>query len=132
MASTLPVNLGTAGTFVVLAGSTVTNTGSSVITGNLGLSPGTAVTGFPPGVVTGTMHVADAVALQAQNDLTTAYNDAAGRASNGSAGSDLGGQTFTPGVYKATSSLGLTGTVTLNGLGNPNAVFIFQIGSTLT
>ena len=74
------VQLGTAGSYAVLAGSAVTNTGPSVITGDLGVSPGAAVTGFPPGIVTGgTIHAADAVALQAQDDLTTAYNDAAGR-----------------------------------------------------
>ena len=79
-AAQAPVGLGTAAPFAVLAGSTVTNTGLSVISGDLGVSPGTAITGFPPGVVIdGTVHDADAVALQAQNDLTTAYNDAAGR-----------------------------------------------------
>ena len=79
-----PVGLGTNESFAVLGGSTVTNTGPSVIGGNLGVSPGTSVTGFPPGTVNdGTIHAADAVAAQAQSDLTTAYNDAAGRACNG-------------------------------------------------
>jgi len=128
-----PVGLGTATPFAVLAGTTVTNTGPSVISGDLGVSPGSAVTGFPPGVViNGTQHSADAVALQAQTDLTTAYNDAAGRTPVTVVSTDLGGQTLAPGVYQAASSMGLTGTVTLDGQGDPNAVFIFQMGSTLT
>jgi len=127
-----PVGLGTASSFAVLAGTTVTNTGPSMISGDLGVSPGTAVTGFPPGQVTnGTIHAADAVALQAQSDLTTAYNDAAGRTPADAVSSDLGGQTLAPGVYNAAGPMGLTGTVTLDGQGNPNAVFIFQAGSTL-
>jgi Ice-binding-like len=126
-----PVGLGTASAFAVLAGTTVTNTGPSVVTGDLGVSPGTAVTGFPPGTVLGAQHDADAVALQAQSDLTTAYNDAAGRTPPVSVSGDLVGKTLTPGVYKSTSSLGLTGTVTLNGEGDPGAVFIFQVASTL-
>jgi uncharacterized membrane protein YgcG len=126
------VGLGTATPFAVLAGSTVTNTGPSVISGDLGVSPGSAVTGFPPGqVVNGTIHAADAVAAQAQSDLTTAYNDTAGRTPADAVTSDLGGQTLAPGVYKAASSMSLTGTVTLDAGGNPNAVFIFQAGSTL-
>jgi len=130
-AQTVP--LGTAEAFAVLGASTVTNTGPSVINGDLGVSPGTAVTGFPPGIVNGTMHVADAVALQAQTDLTTAYNDAAGRACDVDLTSqDLGGLTLTSGVYCFSSSAQLTGTVTLDAQGDSNAVFIFQIGSTLT
>jgi len=125
------VGLGTAASFAVLAGSTVTNTGPSIISGNLGLDPGTAVTGFPPGkVIKGTQHVADAVALQAQADLKTAYNDAAGR-TPATTESTLGGKTLAPGVYKATSTLSLTGKVVLNAHGNANAVFIFQVGSSL-
>ena len=127
-----PVGLGTATSFAVLAGTTVTNTGASVITGDLGVYPGSAVTGFPPGVVVnGKKHVADAVARGAQSDLTTAYNDAAGRTPATVVSKDLGGQTLAPGVYKAAKGLGLTGTVTLDGQGNANAVFIFQAGSTL-
>jgi hypothetical protein len=128
------INLGTAGSFGVLAGSTVTNTGSSVITGNLGVWPGTAVTGFPPGIVIGgTIHAGDAVAKNAQTDLTTAYNVAAGLPSTVNlTGQDLGGMVLTPGVYHFDSSAQLTGTLTLNNLGNPNALFVFQIGSTLT
>ncbi len=91
------------------------------------------MTGFPPGIVTGgTIHAADAVALQAQGDLTTAYNDAAGRSSSAAISSDLAGRTLTAGVYSAATSLGLSGDLTLDGQGNPNAVFVFQAGSTLT
>lgn len=130
-----PVGLGTAASYAVLAGSTVANTGSSVIHGDLGVSPGSAVVGFPPGTVVppGAIHASDAPAAQAQLDLTTAYNDAAGRASNASiTGQDLGGQTLTTGVYTASSSQQLTGALTLDAKGDPNAVFVFQIGTTLT
>ena len=126
------LGLGTAESFAVLAGTTVTNTGPSTITGNLGLSPGTAVTGFGPGTVTGTTYAADAIALKAQSDLTIAYDDAAARTPAVSAPADLGGLTLTPGVYSNASSLGLTGTLTLDAQGDPNAVFVFQAGSTLT
>lgn len=128
------VNLGTAASFGVLAGSAVTNTGSSVIAGNVGVWPGTAVSGFPPGIVSGgTLHLGDAVAQKAQADLTTAYNATASLAPTATlTGQDLGGMTLTPGVYFFSSSAQLTGTLTLNDLGNPNAVFVFQIGSTLT
>ena len=123
------ISLGTAAQFAVLAATTVTNTGDSVLTGDLGLSPGTSVTGFPPGVVNGTMHVADAVALQAQTDATTAYNAIAGLApTQDLTGMDLGGLDLTSGVYKFNSSAQLTGTLTLTGSGP----FVFQIGSTLT
>ena len=130
-AATVP--LGTADSFAVLAGSTVTNTGPSVISGDLGLSPGTAVTGFPPGTVNaGTIHAADAVAGQAKADLVTGYNDAAGRPSTATISADLAGRTLTPGVYTSASSLGLSGDLTLDAQGDPNAVFVFQAGSTLT
>src|SRR5487761_864092 len=132
VAATAPVGLGTAASFAVLAGTTVTNTGP-IISGDLGVSPGTAVTGFPPGIVTGgTIHEADGVAAGAQSDLTTAYNDAAGRSPKASTGSFIGaGQTLSPGVYNATTSLDVGGALTLDAHGNPNAVFIFQVGSTL-
>ncbi len=123
--------LGTADSFAVLAGSTVTNTGPSTITGNLGLSPGTAVTGFGPGTVNGTTHAANAAALRAQSDLTIAYDDAAARTPPTTAPADLGGLTLTPGVYWNASTLGLTGTLTLDAQGDPNAAFVFQAGSTL-
>ena len=132
-AALAPVNLGAAGGFAVLGGQTVTNTGPSVITGDLGVSPGSAITGFPPGVVIGTVHAADGVAGSAQTALTTAYNDAAGRTpATTISGVIGGGQTLAPGVYKSTSSLGLTGILTLDGQGDPSAVFIIQIGSALT
>jgi hypothetical protein len=128
------IPLGTAQNFAVLAGSTVTNTGSTVVNGNVGVSPGSSVTGFPPGVVTGgSIHAADATAAQAQSDLTTAYNTAAGMpCTTDLTGQNLGGLTLTPGVYCFTSSASLTGTLTLDFQGNPNAVFVFKIGSTLT
>ncbi|QGN59352.1 DUF3494 domain-containing protein [Nostocoides sp. HKS02] len=130
-AATAPVGLGTAGSFAVLAGSTITNTGASRISGSAGVSPGTAVTGFPPGLVfNGTIHSADAVALRAKTDLTTAYNDAAGRSTTSAVTADLGGRTVVPGVYTGTT-LSLTGALTLNAQGNPNAVFVFQSASTL-
>ena len=131
-AATPAVGLGTASSFAVLAGSTVTNTGPSIISGDLGVSPGSAVTGFPPGtVINGVVHAADAVAAQAQADLTTAYNDAAGRTRATPVLGDLGGQTLVAGVYNSATSLGLTGTVTLDAQGDPSAVFILQAGSTL-
>ena len=127
------ITLGTAGSYAVLAGSTVTNTGSSVLNGDLGLSPGSSVTGFPPGIVNGTINVANGPALQAQSDLTTAYNAAMGLPPTMTlTGQNLGGMVLTPGVYFFASSAQLTGTLTLNNLGNPNALFVFQIGSTLT
>jgi hypothetical protein len=126
----LAQTLGTAASFAVLGSSTVTCTGASIITGDLGVSPGSAVTGFPvPCTDIGTIHAADAVALQAQNDVTTAYNFLAGQACNTDlTGQDLGGLTLTPGVYCFTSSAQLTGTLTLSGAGT----YIFRIGSTLT
>jgi hypothetical protein len=128
------VPLGTAANFAVLGGTTVTNTGATTIDGSVGVAPGTAITGFPPGVVTGgAIHPGDATAVQAQSDLTVAYNDAAAETvTQVLTGQDLGGLTLTPGVYFFASSAQLTGTLTLNGLGNANAIFVFQIGSTLT
>lgn len=126
------VGLGKATSFAVIAGTTVTNTGPSTISGDVGVSPGNAITGFPAGkILNGTQHKADALALQAQTDLTTAYNDAAGRTPATVVPVDLGGKTLTAGVYKATSALGLTGTVTLNAAGDTSAIFVFQAGSTL-
>src|SRR5580704_1817261 len=126
------VDPGTASSFGVLAGSTVTNTGTTLVNGDLGVSPGTAVTGFPPGIVTGAMHNADGVAGGAQSDLTTAYNVAAGLSPSGSVGPFIGaGQTLIPGVYNATTSLEVGGALTLDAQGNPDAVFVFQVGSTL-
>src|ERR1043166_2011323 len=129
-----PVPLGSTTTFRVLAGSTVTSTGATTINGDLGLSPGTAVTGFPPGTVNGTIHPGAPAAPQAQLDLTTAYNDAAARTIGAiTLAGNLGGQTLTPGLYKSTSSLEISsGDLTLDALGDANAVFIFQMASTLT
>jgi hypothetical protein len=121
--------------FAVLGGSTVTNTNTpTIVTGNLGVSPGSAVTGFPPGIVVGgTIHAADAVAGQAQTDLTTLYNNLANASCNTDlTGQNLGGLTLTPGVYCFSSSAQLTGTLTLNAQGNSAAVFVFRIGSMLT
>jgi hypothetical protein len=120
------------GGFSVLAGSTVTNTGSTTVSGDVGVSPGTAVTGFPPGLSGGAIHTADSAAAQAQAALTAGYIDAAGRSGGTSVSGDLVGRTLTAGVYKSTSSLAVSGNVTLDAQGNPDAVFIFQIASTLT
>ena len=119
------------GNFSVLAGTTVTNTGSTVVSGDVGVCPGTAVTGFPPGLAGGTIHLADGVASLAQATLTAGYIDAAGRAGGTSVAGDLVGQTLTSGVYTSTSSLANSGDLTLDAQGNPSAVFIFQISSTL-
>jgi len=125
--------LGTASSFAVLGGSTVTSTGLSLVTGDLGVWSGTAITGFPPGIVIGTIRAGDDVAAQAQSDLTTAYNLLAGLPCNTDlTGQDLGGKTLAPGVYCFSSSAQLTGTLFLDAQGNSNAVFIFQIASTLT
>jgi hypothetical protein len=135
------ITLGTTvGTFGVLAGSTVTSTGNTLVSGNLGVSPGTAITGITgiapggPGIVSGTIHSADAFAATAQSELTAAYNAVAAVPSTATWTTDLGGHTFyVGGVYTAPStSLGLTGTVTLDCTTNPNGQIIFQIGSTLT
>lgn len=125
----------TAANYTVMGGSAITNTGPTLVTGNLAISPGNAssVTGFPPGVVTGAQDYNNAAAIQAQTDLVTAYNDAAGATPFiDMSGVDLGGKTLTPGVYHFSSSAQLTGTLTLDGQGSTNATFIFQIGSTLT
>lgn len=128
------VNLGSAANFAILAGSTVTNTGATSVAGNLGVSPGTAITGFPPGTMNGALHAGDATAAQAIADLTTAFNDAAGRTlAPITVAGNIGGQTLVPGLYKSTSSLAISsGNLTLDAQGDPNAVFIFQIASTLT
>ena len=119
----------------VLGASTVTNTGATAIVGDVGVCPGSAITGFPPGVITGgALHAGDAVASQAHTDLVTAYGVIAGEASppaNDLTGQDLGGLTLTPGVYHFDTSAPLTGILTLDAQGNPNARFDFQIGTTL-
>jgi hypothetical protein len=103
------------------------------VTGNLGLSPGTAVTGFPPGTLNGTQQVANAISLQAKSDLNTAYGNAAGQTTTALVSSELGGTTKTPGVYgSASGSFAVTGNLTLDAQNNPNAVFIFKTYTTLT
>jgi hypothetical protein len=128
-AAQAPVGLGTGDGFAVLAGTTVTNTGDTVVVGDLGVDPGSSVTGGP--AVSGGSHVHDAVSAAAQRDLVTAYDDAAGRSQTAAVSGDLVGRTLVAGVYRSTSSLGLTGTVTLDAQGDPQAVFVFQIASTL-
>jgi hypothetical protein len=128
-----PIGLGTADSYAVLAGQSVTNDGPTVINGDLGVFPGSSVTGFGPGTVNGEIHTADADSASAQQALTAAYNDAFTRPCGTSlTGQDLGGLTLEPGVYCFTSTAGLTGNLTLNALGNPDAVFIFQVASGLT
>ncbi|MGC1613055.1 MAG: ice-binding family protein [Candidatus Acidiferrum sp.] len=134
-----PIALGTPGCgFGILAGSTVTNTSTvpapTNVSGDVGVWAGTAIVGFPPGMLTGTLHSGDAVAQTAQGQLTTAYNIAAGKPVGTHLPPDVGGQTLAPGVYTtvAQPSLGITGDLTLDGGGDPNAVWIFQIASTLT
>jgi hypothetical protein len=124
------VSLATAANFGVLGGTAGLNTAPSSING--GLSSGTSVTGFPPGTVDATVHVDDAVSAPAQSVVTAAYNDAAGQAPDWSITGDPGGLTLDPGVCNAGSSIGITNMLTLDGQGDPNAVFVFQVGSTLT
>jgi hypothetical protein len=132
-AASITPPMGTASSFAVLGASTVTNTGPTVLVGNLGVSPGTAITGFGPGTFTGTEHAGDAVALQAQTDVGTAMTYASGEACGFNlTGQDLGGMTLNPGVYCFDSSAGLTGVLKLNAHGNPHAAWLFKIGSTLT
>jgi hypothetical protein len=124
--------LGTAENFAVLAGQTVTNTGATRITGNMGVSPGTAIKGFPPGILTGETHAADEVALLAQNDVSTAWTTLAGQACNTDlTGQDLGGLTLTEGVYCFSSSAQLTGPLILDAQGNPDAAWVFQVATGL-
>jgi type VI secretion system secreted protein VgrG len=132
-AQTAPA-LGGAQSFAVLGSSTVTNTGSSVISGNVGASPGGSITGFPPGVVVnGTIHAGNATSLAARTSATAAYTTLAGQScTQDLSGQDLGGLTLTPGVYCFSGTAQLTGTLTLNAQGNASAVFIFKIGSALT
>jgi len=130
------VNLATASPFVLLAGSSATNTGPSVLDGALGLAPGTSLAGFGlPAVVNGATHDDDSLASQAQADLTNAYNVASGQPvepGDELTGQNLGGLTLTAGAYSFASSAQLTGTLTLDAQGNPNAQFVFEIGSSLT
>ncbi|MBT2502889.1 ice-binding family protein [Curtobacterium sp. ISL-83] len=129
-----PINLGAAAPFGVLGASAVTNTGPTLINGDLGVSPGTSITGFgaaPSGVVIGTVHQTDAVAVQAQRDTTTAYNVAASLTPTRTGLTELNGLSLTPGVYSGGAlSLASTGTLTL--AGTANSVWVFQAASTLT
>ena len=129
------VQLNGADNFVILAGTAVTNSGITIATGDLGLSPGTSVSGFPPGILNGELHVNDAEANQAKLDLNAAFNDAAARVAGDmvTLSGNIGGLTLTPGLYKSTSSLSISaGNVTLDGLGDANAVFIIQVAASLT
>lgn len=134
-----PVPLGAADAFAVLGSTTVTNTGPTVVNGDLGVSPGSACTGFPapctgggPGTVNGTIHTANATSAAARADLTTAYLNAAGQPTTATVGTELGGTTLFPGVYdSAAGDFAITGTLTLDAQGNPDAVFIFKTASTL-
>ena len=126
------VNLGNADSFVILAGSGITNTGPTTVIGDIGTHPTLTQTGLGSVTLTGTNHIGDITTQNAKIDLVTAYNNAAGQPLDTAIVADLGGQTLTTGVYNSGSSIGITGTVTLDGAGDPNAVFIFQAGSTLT
>jgi hypothetical protein len=127
------VDVAAASSFEVLAGSTITNTGATSVAGDIGLSPGSSVTGFgPPATFSGVIHIDDFVAANAQAALTAAYTDAQSRPGGTTLAGDIGGSTLTPGVYNSASSVAITGTLVLDAQGNPDAVWIFQIGSTLT
>jgi hypothetical protein len=129
------ISLGGSSVIAILAGSSVTSTGATNITGDLGLSPGSSIGGFPPGILTGTQHINDNIATQAKLDLTAAYNDAAGRTATDivTLSGNIGGLTLTPGLYKSTSSLAISsGDVTFDAKGNADAVFIIQIASAFT
>lgn len=129
------VELGGASNLAVLAGSAITNTGATSVTGDMALSPGSSIGGFPPGILVGTIHINDAVATQAKLDLTIAYNDAAGRSSVDivTLSGNIGGLTLTSGLYKSTSSLAISsGDLTFDAKENANAVFIIQVASSFT
>jgi len=139
----IPVQTSTQGTvslagsagLAVLAGSAITSTGATNITGDIGLSPGSSIGGFPPGILNGEQHINDVISNQAKLDLTAAYNDAAGRTSTDivTLSGNIGGLTLTPGLYKSTSSLSVSsGDLTFDAKGNADAVFIIQIATTLT
>jgi len=135
--TTVHASVNVAGTvdLAILAGSAITSTGATNITGNIGLSPGTSIGGFPPGILNGTIHINDAISDQAKLDLTAAYNDAAGRSATDmvTISGNIGGLTLTPGLYKSTSSLEISsGDVTFDARGNADAVFIIQVATTLT
>jgi len=128
------VALGSASSYAALSGTGVTSTGATSLTGDVGVSPGTSVTGFPPGTYTGTKNVGNTASAAAEAALTVAYNDAAGRSNCAvTVAGNIGGQTLTPGLYKSTSSLAISsGDLTLSGGGNPNGIFVFQVASAFT
>ncbi|MGH2568564.1 MAG: ice-binding family protein, partial [Bacteroidota bacterium] len=129
------VSLAGSSGLVILAGASITSTGATNITGDIGLSPGSSIGGFPPGILNGTQYINDVTSDQAKLDLTAAYNDAAGRTSTDivTLSGNIGGLTLTPGLYKSTSSLAISsGDLTFDAKGNANAIFIIQIATTLT
>jgi hypothetical protein len=130
-AATSPVGLGTADSFAVLAGTGITNTGPTTITGDIGTFPTTSITGLTSLTLLGTNHAGDSVTQAAKTDLTTAYTTAAGEGPTTAIAADLVGQTLKPGVYNSASAVGLSGVLTLDAVGDPNAVWVFQAGSTL-
>jgi len=135
IAAQLPVTLGSTSTFAVLAGSTITNTGTTTFSGNaadVGLYSGTSFTGTETFTTSGSINIGNSVAQEAKTALVTAYNDVAGRTPFTTIAADLGGTTLNPGVYRSGSSIQITGTLTLDAQGDSSAIFIFQAGSTLT
>lgn len=131
-AASTVVPLGTADSFAVLAGAGITNTGPTTLTGDIGTFPTTSISGDASIVQTGTDHAGDAVSQGAKSDLVVAYGNAAGQGPTIPVTADLAGLSLTAGVYNSASSLGLTGQLTLDAAGDPDAVFVFQAGSTLT
>ncbi len=130
-AAPIAVGLGTAGSFAVLAGTGVTNTGPTTITGDVGTFPTATVTGLSSMTIDGINHAGDSVAQGAKTDLTTAYTSAAGQGPADAIPADLVGRTLQPGVYNSASAIGLSGVLTLDAAGDPDAVWVFQAGSTL-
>ena len=130
-AAPVAVGLGTADSFAVLAGTGITNTGATTITGDIGTFPTTSITGLTSITLSGTNHAGDSVTQGAKTDLTTAYTTAAGEGPTTAIAADLVGRTLKPGVYNSASAVGLSGVLTLDAAGDPNAVWVFQAGSTL-
>jgi hypothetical protein len=131
VAAPVAVGLGTAGSFSVLAGAGITNTGPSTVSGDIGTFPTSSITGLTSLTVSGTNHAGDSVTQGAKSDLTTAYTTAAGEGPTTAIAADLVGLTLQPGVYNSASAVGLSGVLTLDAAGDPNAVWVFQAGSTL-
>jgi hypothetical protein len=126
-------SFGSAQNFAILAGTSISSTGATVINGDVGISPGIALTGFPPGIINGIVHKGDAVAAQAQADTSSLYSSLIARAyTQDLTGQNLGGRALTPGTYHFGAAADLNGTLTLDAGGDPNAVFVFQIGSSFT